>query len=752
MADQSYRRPWKPKPPPPPTGELRRETELLGAIERFVFTTEDSAFRVARFRIDGEEPLASVAGPLAAATLGEPLRLLGEWKRTPKYGDTFEVRSFVPRIATGKEQILAYLGSGMVKGIGPHFAAKIVEHFGDKTIEVLDEAPERLAEVRGLGRTKAQAMSAGWKTYRARHEMMMVLAALGISPTLARRLEKHYGEDAASVLKANPYRASLDVPGIGFLTADRLAGELGVAKDSPHRARAGFVHLLDAASSEGHTHLPREMLLERATTLLTLDAAVVERALTDELEGGRLMRAEVLPSGRDAIFLRNLYLSESACARLVAKLNTAATPLVSGNVAERLAAFESRYHFTLAAQQREAIHSAVAGGVVVVTGGPGTGKTTLVRALLATLAGADKRIALAAPTGRAAQRLGETTHREATTLHRLLKYLPQKGTFQHNSADPLPVDVVLIDESSMLDVVLAAQLLEAIPPGATVVFVGDADQLPSVGPGNFLHDLIESGTVRVTRLSVIFRQGQQSAIILNSHRILAGEMPFQNDDPDDKSPRDFYIIPRDEPEAIHRSLVELVTQRIPQRFGMNPTTDIQILTPMRRGALGAIEINKLLQQTLNPDGRPVGSAIGGLRIGDKVIQTSNNYDLDVFNGDVGIVVSVDREADEVTVLFGKRQIAVPSGDLDQVGLAYAVTVHKSQGSEYPAVVVIVHPQHYMMLRRNLLYTAITRGKKLVVVIGSKRAIGMAVRNARGDERYSALGEWLARPPGGGDLV
>lgn len=742
------RRPWKPKPPPAPTGPLRTETELLGSIERFVFKNDDSAFRVAKFRIEGESELVGVAGPLGAAAPGEPLRLLGEWKRTPKYGDTFEVRSFVPRVATGKDQILAYLGSGMVKGIGPVYAAKIVDHFGDKAIEILDHAPERLMEVRGLGRTKAQAMSAGWKAYRARHEMMLVLSALGISPTLARRLEKHYGEDAASVLKANPYRASLDVPGIGFLTADRLASELGVAKDSPHRARAGFVHLLESAASEGHTHLPREMLLEKATTLLTLDAAAVERALSEELETGRLLRAEVLPSGRDAIFQRSLYLSESACARLVGKLNAAALPLLKDNVAARLAAFEEKYHFALAAQQREAIHSAVAGGVVVVTGGPGTGKTTLVRALLAVLAGSDKRIALAAPTGRAAQRLGETTHREATTIHRLLKYLPQKGTFQHNSADPLEADLVLVDESSMLDVVLAAQLLEAIPPGATVAFVGDADQLPSVGPGNFLHDLIESGTVRVTRLSVIFRQGRQSAIIVNSHRILAGEMPFQNDDPDDKAPRDFYIVPRDEPEAIQRSLVELVTQRIPQKFGLDPTRDVQVLTPMRRGAMGANEINKLLQATLNAEGRAVGNAPAGLRVGDKVIQNSNNYDLDVFNGDVGIVTTIDREADEVRVLFGKRQVAFPSGELDQVGLAYAVTVHKSQGSEYPAVVVIVHPQHYMMLRRNLLYTAITRGKKLVVVIGAKRAIAMAVRNARGDERFSALGEWLARPPQG----
>jgi exodeoxyribonuclease V alpha subunit len=744
-------------PPRRPAGpvsfpaQLRGETELRGVVERTVFASDDGGFQVVRFRPEGEEALVTLAGNLPGVTPGEPIHVRGEWKLHRQHGPTFEVESYLPILPESPEMIAAYLGSGLVKGIGPSYAKRIVDHFGADTLDVLDHAPERLAEVSGLGRKRGEAVTKAWQEHRQTHEIMMVLAKYGLSPALARRLFRHYGAEAAGVLKANPYRAGTEVHGVGFATADRIAAGLGIARDAPERIAAALAHVLVQASDDGNTCLARETLLSRAIELLGLEFEAVERVLDEEVARARQLREVELPDGRRAIFLPGMYLAESGAARLLRSLLDAARPLPVTDLDARLDAFEARFRFKLAAQQRDAIRAALRGGVTVVTGGPGTGKTTLVRALLHVLDGAGVQVALCSPTGRAAQRLAETTHRPASTIHRLLKFNAQLRRFTHGPDNPLPHQLLIADESSMLDVPLAYHLLGALRAGTAVVFVGDADQLPSVGPGNVLHDLIASGRPQVVRLNVIFRQASRSAIIVNSHRINEGRMPDFSP-PAEGGETDFFFIERNDPQAVQQALVEMVGTRIPRRFGFDPVTDVQVLTPMRRGELGTNELNRLLQEALNP-GRLQGTAGGApFAVGDKVIQNSNNYDLEVFNGDVGRVVSTSGESMTFRVVFGNRPVEYRWDESDQLTLAYAVTIHKSQGSEYPAVVVLLHTQHYVMLRRNLLYTAVTRGKKLVVLIGNKRALRLAIEQDSGDERLSALAQWLVRPPGEGRLA
>jgi exodeoxyribonuclease V alpha subunit len=725
---------------------MRSDTELLGVVKRIVYASDDGTFMVVRFVVDDEDDMVTLAGSLPGVTEGERLRVNGQWKAHRQHGQTFEVDTCIPIVPTSEEHLAEFLGGGLVKGIGPATARRIVETFGVKTVEILDEAPERLVEVKGLKRAKAEALAAVWREKRQMHDVMVALARAGISPALARRLFKHYEGNAAAILRTNPYQASLDVPGIGFATADRIAAESGIARDAPARIRAALAHLLERASDSGHTYLPREQLLEGALDLLGLEAPPIEAVLDSETSQARALKRIALTNGIDAIFMGSLYKSESGCSRLLNHLIDQSKPLMKGDASSLIAAFEERFRFQLAAQQREAIHSILGGGISVVTGGPGTGKTTLVRALLYVLDAAGHEVLLCSPTGRAAQRLAETTHREAMTIHRLLKYNAQTHRFTQGPDNPLKMRVLIVDESSMLDIVLAYHLLGAIPPGASIVFVGDVDQLPSVGPGQFLADLIASSRVRTTRLSVVFRQARESAIVTNAHRINSGEMPLGED------AEDFFLVRRDEAEGLQNALLEMVAERIPRKFGFDPIRDIQVLTPMRRGALGTNELNRLLQERLNPGPAMLRLAGMGLRIGDKVIQNSNNYELEVFNGDLGVVQSINRESMTLNIQFGKRPVEYRWDESDQLSLAYAVTIHKSQGSEYPAVVVVLHTQHFVLLQRNLLYTGITRGKKLVVLIGSNRAIAMAVRNAEGSRRNSALAEWMSRPPEATDLA
>jgi exodeoxyribonuclease V alpha subunit len=734
--------PYRPPSRKPPSEQLRSRREFEGVIRIVTYENEDGSFKVVTFRLD-EETEFKAAGNFYGAGPGEPLLIKGEWKEHPRHGWTFQVESHVVQPPATEEGILAYLGSGLIKGVREGTAKKIIDRFGDKTLQVLDETPELLLEVPKLSRSTARKIMEQWAAHRETREVMMFLKQQGLSNAIALRLIRHYGDNAAAILRTNPYRVGLEVSHIGFVKADEIAAKMGIARDSPERIQAAFVHLLDQASAEGHTYLPREEILIRADKMLGLDTALIQAELIEALAKKYIRRATV-GDNAECYFMPSLYICEAGCAKMIQELMEGAESLLETEEVDRqITDFQTRYHFSLAPQQQDALRMVAAGGVSVITGGPGTGKTTLVRALLHVMKDRDLDIALASPTGRAAQRLSETTRSEAMTIHRLLKWNPQKGGFTHDRERPLECDLLIIDEASMLDIPLAFSLLRAIHPGAAVVFVGDVDQLPSVGAGTFLRDLISSGRVRTTRLNTIFRQANQSLIIRNSHRINEGHM-LQLPDATDKE-ADFYFVERDEPEAVREALLTMLTDRIPKRLGCNPIDDIQVLTPMRRGALGTYELNELIQERLNPGGDLLGPGIR-FRRGDKVIQNTNNYDLNVYNGDVGKVIGIDTETRQVRVKYGRETVLYPFENLDELDTAYAITIHKSQGSEYAAVVILMHTSHYIMLKRNLLYTAVTRGKKLVVLIGNKRAILQAIRSSGESERMTALGAWLTRPP------
>lgn len=726
--------------------KLLEQNQFEGSIRVETFVSEDETFKIITFQTkDGSEFKAK--GNLFGSRKGEPIRITGSWKDDPKYGWTFLVESYIAMEPTGEDAMLAYLGSGLVKGLGREKARKVIERFGDRVFQVLDETPELLLEVPGIGRKTLRQIIHEWEKHRAEREALVFLKKYNLSNAIALRLLKYYGEQAAAILRTDPYRAGLEVPMIGFFKADEIAAKLGIEKRSPQRIRAAFVHLLDRAANEGHTYLTRELLVTRAVELLGVETEDVERELAEAVQQSYIKVAAV---GEEAecYFMPSLFACESGVVRLLAELVRQARPVVKGNVDDRIAHFEQHYRFQLAPQQQDAIRSAVSGGICVITGGPGTGKTTLVRALLHIVKEGNIRFALCSPTGRAAQRLSETTGKAASTVHRLLKWNAETAKFMYNRENPLPVDLLIVDEASMLDIPLSYGLLRAIPAGATVVFVGDVDQLPSVGAGTFLRDIITSGRAKVTRLEVIFRQAEQSYIIRNSHRINQGQS-LQFPDPN-KDNADFFFVERTDPEEAREVALKLATVRIPKRLGCNAVDGVQILTPMRRGGLGTHELNLTMQVELNPNGVIVGKN-QTFRIGDKVIQTSNNYDLDVYNGDVGIIRRLQPESRQVCIQFGKRSVFYPQENLDELELAYAITIHKSQGSEYPAVVVIIHTSHYIMLKRNLLYTAVTRGKKLVVIVGNKRALYTAIRTSPESERLTALGEWLLRPPDKDDL-
>jgi exodeoxyribonuclease V alpha subunit len=733
---------FRPKPPKAPSLELIAQTEFEGHYRHVTHESEDGAFRIVTFvAADGTEFKAK--GHFYGVGMAEPMRIRGQWREHPKYGWSFTVESFVAITPTSADAISAWLGSGLIKGLGPKTAQRIVDHFGEKTLDVLDTAPELLREVQGVSDKALRRIVDQWEEHKVNREAMLFLKSVGLTNAIATRLIRHYGENAAAVMRQNPYQAGLDVRHIGFIKADEIASRLGIARDSPQRVQAAYVHLLDQATGDGHTYLPRADLLDRARTLLALENdALLEECLSAAAQRGYIKLIE-MPEVGASCFLPSLYECEKGLQRLITSLTRHARPVMTGDVDAKIREFEQHYRFSLAPQQQDAIRAVAAGGVVVITGGPGTGKTTLVRGLLHVLRDEKIRVALCSPTGRAAQRLSETTGQEAATVHRLLKWNAQTGGFTHGPDNRLPADLLIIDESSMLDVPLAFSLLSAVLTAACVVFVGDVDQLPSVGPGTFLRDLISSPQTRVARLQIIFRQGRESLIVANSHRINSGQSLIMPD-PSDKD-ADFFFIHRDDAEKIIEGAVAMVTDRIPKKLKCDPIDDVQLLSPMRVGALGTIELNRVLQDRLNPNGEPIFEG-SRFRIGDKIMQSSNNYDLDIFNGDVGKILGVDLEMKQARLMFGRRVVLYPFDNLDDLDLAYAITIHKSQGSEYKATVIVLHTSHYVMLRRNLVYTAVTRGKKLVVIVGSRRALFRAIGTAGESERRTALATWLSHPP------
>jgi len=711
-----------------------RHSTLEGILERIVFFNEENSFTVARLQVAGRRELVTIIGALPSPMPGETLRLKGEWILDAKFGEQFRVDScfsVLPATITGIEK---YLGSGFVKGIGPIMARRLVARFGIETLNIIDESPERAQEVDGIGPVRSERIANAWQEHREIREVMIFLQGQGVSPTYAVKVYKKYGDRAISIVKENPYRLALDISGIGFKTADKIARNMGIDPGSQIRAEAGIIHVLSELVDEGHVYYPYEELKGKAASLLEVDEALLNTAVAALAEERRVVVEEC--QGVGSVYLTPLHVAEANVAKRLKILLESPKQFFQIDMEKAIEWVQQTNGITLAEMQKEALRRAIVGKVLVLTGGPGTGKTTLVNSLIRILEKKRQRIALASPTGRAAKRLSEVTGREAKTIHRLLEYSPTEGSFKRNEDNPLDADLVIVDEVSMVDILLMNHLLKAIPPEATLLLVGDVDQLPSVGPGNVLNDIIASGQVETVRLTDIFRQAQESLIVVNAHRVNRGEFP-QITSPKGRQ-ADFYFIERDDPEKTLELIKELCVHRLPRAFYLNPVDDIQVMTPMHKGVAGVANLNAELQTLLNPEGEAITRGGRSFRTGDKVMQIRNNYEKEVFNGDIGRAVKIDLEEQKLLVRFEDRVVSYEWSDLDELVLAYAISIHKSQGSEYPAVVVPLLSQHYVMLQRNLLYTAITRAKRLVILVGSKRAIAMAVRNNKVQHRYTAL--------------
>ena len=733
--------------PRPSTPRPTDDEAIAGPVERVTFHNPENGFSVLRVKARGHSDLVTVVGHAATISPGEWVTASGQWVNDRNYGPQFRARFLQASEPTSDEGIRRYLASGLIRGIGPVYADKLVDAFGETLFDVIDGEPDRLREVDGIGSVRAARISEAWAEQRAVREIMVFLHEHGVGTARAVRIYRTYGGDAIRVMSEDPYQLARDIRGIGFRTADTLAMRLGIEKTAMIRIRAGVGFALLEATSDGHCGLPAPELLTRASELLDAPADLVQEAIGQELEAGTLVADRVRDT--DCLFLAALHAAERGIAARLRAVVAGSLPWSAIDPAMALLQVEGRTGLALAPQQAEAIRQALGSKVLVMTGGPGVGKTTIVNAVLSILCGGagaggpaePLAIGLCAPTGRAARRLSEATGMPAKTIHRLLEVDPASGRFQRDEERPIDADLIVVDEASMVDVPLMHALLRAVPDEAALLVVGDIDQLPSVGPGQVLADLIASRAVPVVRLTEVFRQAAGSRIITNAHRVNAGEIPWLGR-PD--GPTDFYFVPADDADAVAARVREMVTERIPRRFGLDPIDDIQVLCPMNRGTAGARALNVDLQAALNPAaGRPSVERFGWrFAAGDKVMQIENDYDRDVYNGDIGRVEGIDDEQGELHATFDGRVVTYSFGELDALVPAYATTIHKSQGSEYPAVVIPIVTQHYVMLQRNLLYTGITRGRKLVVLVGQAKAVAVAVRTVSGRRRWSKLSECL----------
>lgn len=726
------------KPPQKTDTPIER---LSGSVERVTFHSEESGFCVLRTKVKGQRDLVTVIGSAASITPGEYIECIGIWYNDRTHGLQFKANQLKVVPPSTLEGIEKYLGSGMVKGIGPHFAKVLVKAFKQDVFTVIECEPEKLLTLPGIGKKRMEKVTSAWAEQKVIREIMVFLQSHGIGTGRAVRIYKTYGEESIIKVTENPYRLALDIHGIGFKTADTLAMKLGIAPDSLIRAQAGVRHVLQEIADDGHCAAPWETLLEQSSKLLEIPDHIVEEAIHAEIAEENLIQEDI--DRKTCLFLTPLHRAESGTATSILRLLHGTPPWGAMDTVKAIPWVEGKTGLTLSESQREAVKLALASKMVVITGGPGVGKTTLVNSILLIIRAKNLDVTLCAPTGRAAKRLTESTGIEAKTIHRLLEFDPQSFGFKRGRDNLLQTDLVVIDESSMVDIALMNKLLAAIPDNAALMIVGDVDQLPSVGPGAVLADIIDSGRIPTVRLTEIFRQAATSRIIVNAHRINKGEMPLKAEGTE---LTDFYFIPANTPEDIHDKLLHVVTERIPKRFGLHPVKDVQVLTPMNRGGLGARSLNAELQQVLNEKGEPKVTRFGTtFAPGDKVIQTVNNYDKEVFNGDIGQITDIDEEDGLLHVDYDGRTVEYEFGELDEVSLAYATSIHKSQGSEYPAVVIPLAMQHYTLLERNLIYTAVTRGKKLVTIIGQPKALAMAVKNRKSTRRLTNLAARISEP-------
>ncbi len=721
---------------------------LQGQIERITYTNDETGYTVAKVRVKGQRDLVTVVGNLMAPAPGEIIKMTGVWMNHPRYGEQFRVQHYESVVPASVYGIEKYLGSGLIKGIGPIMAKRIVQKFEGNTLQVIENDIEKLADVDGIGEKRIEMIRSAWDEHKEIREVMIFLQAHGVGSGYATKIFKQYGNRSIKIVRENPYRLARDIFGIGFLTADRIAEKLGFPKDSEVRAEAGIIYVLHELSDEGHVYYPHGLLVSRCQEILGVGREVIVRAL-DVISSHKMIVVEDLKSGEAeysgkenrAVYLAKFHLSEASIADRMKDLVGTPKSIRSIDTGKAIVWVQGQLAMTLARKQVEAIRCAVDNKLMVITGGPGTGKTTIISAIVKIFSKLGARIMLAAPTGRAAKRMSEATSHEARTIHRMLEYSIQKGHFQRNEDRPLECDILIVDEASMIDTILMHHLLKAVPPDATVILVGDVNQLPSVGAGTVLKDIITSGSVPVVELNEIFRQARESLIVVNAHKINRGLLPpLKPSGPRD----DFYFIEQGDPEEALKTILELIKERIPARFGFDPIDHIQVLTPMHKGVVGVGNLNAELQNALNPvpDGLTRGTR--SFRLGDKVMQVRNNYDKEVFNGDLGRITKIDLEDQEVFISFDGREVPYGFADLDEVVLAYAVSVHKSQGCEYPAVVIPVFTQHYVLLQRNLIYTAVTRGRELVVVIGTREALAIGINNDKTQRRYTHLRQRLTR--------
>jgi len=725
-------------------------TELRGQIERITYTNDETGFTVAKVKVHGHSALVTVVGNMIEPMPGELIEMTGEWTKHPRYGEQFKIIKYNTSVPASDSGIRKYLSSGLIKGIGPVTAERIVNKFGDQTLNVIENTIEKLTEVEGIGKKRSETIKKEWEGQKESRNVMLFLQSHGVSSGYAIKIFKQYGDQSISVVKKNPYRLATDISGIGFIAADKIGKELGFDKNSKLRAEAGILYILHQLSNEGHVYFPHNFLVAKCKKILEIDRKIISKtleniALKKEIIIEDLNDRKKEFGGHDkAVYLYKIHVCERGIVTSLRNLLNARKTIRQIDINKALNWVQEQLSITLAKNQVRAIECSLKNKVTVITGGPGTGKTTIINAILTILSKAKTKIMLTAPTGRAAKRMIEATGYEAKTIHRMLEYSFKKGGFQKDEKNPLDCDLLIIDEASMIDTSLMYYLLKPIPLSAAIILVGDVNQLPSVGPGNILGDIISSGIVPVLELDEIFRQAKESQIIINAHKINSGILPTL--EPTGKKQEDFYFIEQENPEDVLKIILELSKERIPKRFGFDSVDEIQVLSPMHKGIVGAENLNRELQKALNPSKDEIVRGNRTFRTNDKVMQTKNNYDKEVFNGDLGKIIKINSTNQEVIIRFDGRNVIYDYIDLDEVILAYAVSVHKSQGSEYPAVIIPILTQHFMLLQRNLIYTAVTRGKKLVVMVGTKKAFTIAVKNNIMERRYTHLMHRLRNGP------